>query len=77
MKIKKCFKCKRKYPLFLYQKNNSKYQREADLGVCIECRICSYKSALENKGWLQRIDGKFTFVNATRKEILIKFWCKK
>ncbi len=77
MKIKKCFGCKRKYPLFMYHINHSTYQRESDKGVCIECRICGYKRALENKGWLQRIDGKFTFVKATRKEILINFWWKK
>ena len=60
---KKCFTCKRNYPLFLFHVNDSKYQREADKGVTVECRICCYKRMKKDKGIMQRIDGKFTFVN--------------
>ena len=60
---KNCFTCKRNYPLFLFHVNDSKYQREADKGVTIECRLCTYKRMKKDKGIMQRIDNKFTFVN--------------
>lgn len=71
-----CFTCKRNYPLFLFHLNDSKYQREADKGVTIECRICCYKRMKKDKGIMQRIDGKFQFVPMTKKE-LIKYILKK
>ena len=77
MKIKKCHTCKRKLPLFLYKINNAVYQRESDLGVCINCRFCGYKLALKQEGWMQRINGKFMFVKADKIDIFIKYWLKK
>jgi len=74
--MKKCFTCKRNYPLFLYHINTSKYMREADKGVTIECRLCTFKRAKNNKGLMQRVDGKFEFVPMTKAEI-IKYFFKK
>ncbi len=47
----------------MFHVNTSKYTREADKGVTIECRICCYKRMKKYKGIMQRIDNKFTFVN--------------
>jgi len=77
MKFKKCHTCKRKFPLILYKVNTAVYQRQSDYGMCINCRVCSYKLALRQGGWMQRIEGKFKFVNATKKEIMIKYFWKK
>jgi hypothetical protein len=73
---KRCFTCKRNYPLFLYHVNDSKYQREADKGVTIECRICTLKRAKNDKGLMQRINGKFEFVPMNKIEI-IKYILKR
>lgn len=59
---KKCFTCKKNYPLFLFHVNNSKYQREADKGVTIECKLCTYKRMKKDKGIMQRVENKFVFV---------------
>ena len=67
-----CFTCKRNYPLFLFHVNNSKYQREADKGVTIECRLCTYKRMKKDKGIMQRIEGKFTFVNINPIKYMLK-----
>ena len=74
--MKRCFKCKRNYPLFMYHVDSSKYQRESAKGKCIECRICTYKRMKKDKGIMQRIDGKFVFVPMDRIET-IKYILKK
>jgi len=61
----------------MYNKNNSKYQRDSELGVCYNCRFCGYKSALKQEGWMQRINGKFMFVKADKLSIFINYWLKK
>jgi len=71
--MKKCFGCKKTYPLIMYHVNTSKYMREADKGVTIECRICCFKRMKKDKGIMQRIDNKFTFVNINP----IKYFFKK
>ena len=48
--------------------------READKGVTIECRLCSFKRAKKHKGLIARVDGKFTFVPMSRKEIILNFF---
>lgn len=73
---KKCFGCKKTYPLIMYHVNTSKYMREADKGVTIECRFCILKRAKNDKGLMQRIEGKFEFVLMTKKEI-IKYVLKR
>jgi hypothetical protein len=50
--------------------------READKGVTIECRFCILKRAKNDKGLMQRIEGKFEFVLMTKKEI-IKYVLKR
>lgn len=60
----------------MYHKNNSKYQREADKGVVIECRLCVYKRAEKFGGLMGRIEGKFTFIPMTKKERIINFFKK-
>ena len=74
--MKRCFKCKRNYPLFMYHVDSSKYQRESAKGKCIECRICTYKRMKKDKGIMQRINGKFVFVPMDRIET-IKYILKK
>jgi hypothetical protein len=69
---KKCFTCKRNYHLFLFHVDSSKYQRESAKGKCIECRICCYKRMKKDKGIMQRIDGKFTFVNINPIKYMLK-----
>ena len=76
MKRKVCFGCKRNLPLFMYQVNNSKYQRESELGKVIECRLCGYKRAKKFGGLMGRIEGKFTFIPMTKKERIINFFKK-
>ena len=76
MRQKVCFGCKRNLPLFMYQINNSKYIREAELGKVIECRLCTYKRAKLKGGLMARIEGKFTFVPMTKKERIINFFKK-
>jgi hypothetical protein len=60
----------------MYHINDSKYQREADKGVTIECRLCSFKRAKNQSGLMRRINGKFEFVPMNKKEI-IKYVLKK
>lgn len=60
--MKKCFTCKRNLPLFFYHTDTSKYQRESSKGKCIECRRCAYKRIKEDKGIMQRLEGKFVFI---------------
>jgi hypothetical protein len=74
--MKKCFGCKKTYPLIMYHINTSKYMREADKGVTIECRLCCFKRAKNNKGLMQRVEGRFVFVSMSRIEI-IKYCLKK
>lgn len=72
--MKRCFKCKRNYPLFLFHVNDSKYQREADKGVVIECRICTFKRIKKQNGVIiQRVDGKFQNVEVNN----LKYFFKK
>ena len=41
--FKKCFKCNNVYPLFIFEKNNSRFQLPSAKGKCFECRICGIK----------------------------------
>lgn len=60
----------------MYHVNDSKYQREADKGVTIECRLCALKRMRMHKGIMQRVNGKFVFLQMNRVEI-IKYLMKK
>lgn len=48
--MKSCFTCKHKKPLFLFKKNKMKYQLKSDFGRCVECRLCSVKRLIKQKG---------------------------
>lgn len=73
---KYCRTCGKNRPMYLYHKDDSKYQIKSNNGKCIECRICTYKRGKEEGGLMQRLDGKFHFVPMTKKE-LIKYILKK
>ena len=72
--MKKCFTCKRNLPLFLFHVNTSTYTREADKGVTIECRFCTFKRVKKQNGIImQRVDNKFQNVEVNN----IKYFFKK
>lgn len=48
--MKTCFTCKRKKPLFLFKKNRMKYQLKSDFGRVVECRLCTVKRFINQKG---------------------------
>lgn len=48
---KKCFKCNKKKPLFLFDKRpEGVYTRPSDQGVSVSCKICSIKESFNNGG---------------------------
>lgn len=63
--MKRCFTCKHKKPLFLFKKNRMKYQLKTDFGRCVECRLCSVKRLINQKGKIV----KFNF-NVKKMEIV-------
>ena len=72
--MKRCFTCRFNYPLFMYHLDASKYKIKANMGRTIECRLCSLKRNINNKGFTHRVDGKFTFTEANKKQIIINFF---
>jgi hypothetical protein len=70
MNRKYCISCGKNRPMFLYHKDDSKYQIKSNNGKCIECKICTYKRANRNGGLMQRIEEKFTFVKMSKIEII-------
>jgi hypothetical protein len=71
---KYCISCGKNRPMFMYHKDDSKYKIKANKGKTIECRFCSLKRNLNDKGFTHRIDGKFTFTQATKKQIILNFF---
>lgn len=63
--MKRCFTCNIKKPLFLFKKNRMKYQLKSDFGRCVECRLCSVKRLIKQKGKVV----KFNF-NVKKMEIV-------
>ena len=72
--MKRCFTCKHKYPLLFYHSDDSKYKIKANMGKTIECRLCALKRNLDNKGFTHRVESKFTFTKANKKQIIINFF---
>lgn len=71
--MKKCFKCNRNLPLFMFQKvSKGVYVREDWKGRVINCRICISKRALKQKGYLQKnIETKrFDWIEANKLQII-------
>ena len=73
MDTKKCFYCKRAFPLIMFNVNNCVYKVAADKGRTVSCRLCSLRRAFKLNGYLNKVDGKFIFIEANKKEIVKKF----
>ena len=73
--MKVCFKCKRKYPLFFFLNDDSKYQVKAEKGKCKVCRFCNIKRSLKTNSIFARVEGKFTTIEMSKFEI-IKYFLK-
>jgi len=73
--MKKCFSCKRNLPLFLFLKDNSKYQVKAEKGKTKVCRLCNIKRSLKTNSIFARVDGKFITIEMSKFEI-IKYFLK-
>jgi hypothetical protein len=73
MEFKKCFNTKKKLPLFMFQKDNSKYQLKADKGTCKVCRYCNIKKSLLAGGIFARFDEKYEFKPMKWYQIIIYF----
>jgi hypothetical protein len=71
--MKRCYKCDKRKPLFLFKKDSSKYQIKSSQGKCICCKKCNVKLALKVGGVMQRIEGKFAFVKLNRIQIIKYF----
>lgn len=56
--MKKCFKCQKNKPLFLFANNHMKYQIPSDRGKLIECRLCSVKRIIIQQGNVVRYNNQ-------------------
>ena len=70
---KSCFYCKRKYPLIFFNVNNCVYKVKADMNRTVSCRFCSLRRAFKLGGFMTKIDNKFIFIEASKKELVKKF----
>ena len=59
----------------MFKKDSSVYQLKSSFGKAVLCRKCSIKRAFKEGGVMQRIEGKFTFVELSKLEI-IKYFLK-
>jgi hypothetical protein len=73
MESKKCFYCRKNLPLVLFNVNNCVYKVKADMNRTVSCRFCSIRRAFKLNGYLNKVDGKFIFIEAGKKEIIKKF----
>jgi hypothetical protein len=53
--------------------NNCTYQVKADMNRTVSCRFCSLRRAFKLQGFMKKIDNKFVFIEAGKKEIINKF----
>lgn len=60
--FKRCFNCGKNYPLFLFQKNNRKYQREHMKGKVHNCRFCTATECYKTGREVIIIDNKFNVI---------------
>ncbi len=67
---KYCFTCGKRLPLIMYHLDTSTYKIKYHMGKVVECRLCTFKRAKNDKGLMSRVDGKFTFVPMSKIEIL-------
>lgn len=71
--FKKCFYCRYKLPLFLFNVNNCVYKVKADMNRTVSCRFCSIRRAFKLQGYLAKVDGKFKFIEANKIGSIKKF----
>ncbi len=57
IQFKKCFIGNHFRPLFMFQKNKSKHQLPSDMGVCVNCRICTIIRHIKLGGTFTMTDG--------------------
>ena len=63
MKGKQCYTCNRWYPLWMFKKDNRKFQLSIALGKVRNCKICCWK---ESRNTVVRYNGtKFEIVKLT------------
>ena len=71
--MKKCFDCKRTYPLFMFTKNPRPYQRPQHQGKNLVCRYCTYKRWSKDMfAWVVNSSGKFEKIEFKSKLEIIK-----
>jgi hypothetical protein len=68
-----CFSCKRNLPLFLFLKDDSKYQVKAEKGKTKVCRVCNIKRSLKTNSIFARVDGKFITIEKSKIQIIKHF----
>lgn len=73
---KYCRSCGKNRPMYLYHKDDSKYQIKSSMGKVVNCRFCTFKRIKEDKGIMQRLEGKFVFKKMNLLET-IKYILKK
>lgn len=74
-KTKRCFQHKKKTPLFMFYKNNRKYQREDMLGRVFVCRICSANNLIRESKHMKLYNDKKFEVEYVKPSLLN--WIKK
>ena len=71
--MKKCFKCSRNLPLFMFQKvSKGVYIRDDWKCTRINCRICFIKRSLKQKGYLKKNleTNRFDWIEANKIQII-------
>jgi hypothetical protein len=76
MKGKRCYKCNRWYPLFMFKKDIRKFQLPIALGRVRNCRVCIWKDSSDNNTVVRWQDGKFNLVQLTFKQRLKELFSK-
>jgi hypothetical protein len=70
MKGKRCYKCNRWYPLFMFKKDNRKFQLPVALGKARNCRMCIWKDSSNGNTVVRWQSGTFNLVQLTFKQRL-------
>ena len=76
MKGKRCYKCNKWYPLFMFKKDNRKFQLKIALGKVRNCRVCVWKDSSDNKAVVRWQDGRFNLVKLSFRERLKELFSK-
>ena len=73
MKSKRCYYCKHKYPLFMFQEAK-RFVIPSDLGKMRSCRICVFKAAKHPVVRWDAATRTFNIVKLTLKERIKEFF---